>query len=61
MGNEICSIKGYPVEGMITLILFYPINVEGRRGTADEFATIPIPLVLFSADLVELPKSIPVH
>ena len=42
-------------------ILFYPITLEGRRGTTDEFATIPSHLVLFSAALVELAKSIPVH
>ena len=42
-------------------ILFYPITLEGRRGTTDEFATIPFHLVLFSAALVELAKSIPVH
>ena len=38
----------------------YPITLEGRRGTT-EFATIPYYLVLFSAALVELAKSIPVH
>ena len=42
-------------------ILFYPITLEGRRGTADEFQTIPFHFVLFSAALVELAKSIPVH
>ena len=42
-------------------ILFYPITLEGRRGTTDEFATIPFHLVLFSAALVELANSIPVH
>ena len=42
-------------------ILFYPTTLEGRRGTTDEFATIPFHLVLFSAALVELAKSIPVH
>ena len=43
-------------------ILFYPISsLEGRRGTTDEFATIPFHLVLFSAALFELAKSIPVH
>ena len=40
-------------------ILFYPITLEGRRGTTDEFATIPFHLDLFSAALVELAKSIP--
>ena len=38
-----------------------PMTFEGRRGTTDEFATTPIDLVLFSAALVELAKSIPVH
>ena len=42
-------------------ILFYPITLEGRRGTTDEFATIPVHLDLFSAALVEQAKSIPVH
>ena len=35
--------------------------MEGRRGTTDEFATIPVHLVLFLAALVELAKSIPAH
>ena len=42
-------------------ILFYPITSGGRRGTTDEFATIPFHLDLFSAALVELAQSIPVH
>ena len=42
-------------------ILFYPITLGGRRGTTDEFATIPFHPDLFSAALVELAKSIPVH
>ena len=42
-------------------ILFYPITLEGRRGTTDKFATTPFQLDLFSAALVELTKSIPVH
>ena len=42
-------------------ILFYPITLGGRRGTTDEFAAIPFHLDLFSAALVELAKSIPVH
>ena len=42
-------------------ILFYLITLGGRRGTSDEFATIPFHLDLFSAALVELTKSIPVH
>ena len=42
-------------------ILFYPITLEGRRGTTDEFPTIPFHLYLFSAALVELAMSIPVH
>ena len=41
--------------------LFYPITLEGCRGTTDEFATMPFHLDLFSAALVELAKSIPVH
>ena len=46
---------------LLYFILFYPITLEGRRGTTDEFATIPFHLDLFSAALVELAKSIPVH
>ena len=42
-------------------ILFYPITLEDRRGTTDEFTTIPFQPVLFSAVLAELAKSIPVH
>ena len=42
-------------------VLFYLITLEGRRGTTDKFATIPFHLVLFSAALVELEKSISVH
>ena len=43
------------------LCLFYPITLEGCRGTTDEFATIPFHLLLFSAALVERAKSIHVH
>ena len=42
-------------------ILFYRITLEGRRGTTDKFATIPFHLDMFSAALVKLAKSIPVH
>ena len=49
------------VNSYILFFLFYPITLEGRRGTTDEFATIPFHLDLFSAALVELTKSIPVH
>ena len=42
-------------------VLFYPKTLGGRRGTTNEFATIPFHLDLFSAALVELAKSIPVH
>ena len=52
LGNDFCDFYS---------ILFYPITLEGRRGTTDEFATIPFHLDLFSAALVELAKSIPVH
>ena len=44
-----------------TSALFYPITLEGRRGTTDDFATTPFHLILFSATLVELAKYIPVH
>ena len=29
-------------------ILFYPISLEGRRGTTDEFATVPFHLDLLA-------------
>ena len=45
----------------IYFVLFYPITLEGRQGTTDEFATTPFHFILFSAALVELAKSIPVH
>ena len=51
----------HPSRRDIISILFYPITLKGRRGTTDEFATIPFHLDLFSAALVELAKSIPVH
>ena len=41
--------------------LFYPITLEGRQGTRDEFARVPFQLDLFSASLVELAKSIPLQ
>ena len=47
--------------GYFYSILFNPITFEGRLGTSDEFATNPFHLDLFSAALVELAKSIPVH
>ena len=52
------------VDGLVVsheFYLFYPITLEGLPGTTDEFATIPLYLVLFSAAPVELAKSIPVH
>ena len=61
--SEILSHQTVPrdIEVRLYSILFYPITLEGRRGTTDEFATIPFHLDLFSAALVELAKSIPVH
>ena len=52
-----------PLPPFVTLfsILFYPITLEGRRGTTEEFATTLLHLFLFSASLVDLAKSIPVH
>ena len=51
------KVKHAPI--LFYSILFYPITLEGRRGTTDEFATTPFHLDLFSAALVELAKSIP--
>ena len=61
--TAILNFRSSPVfaKTCIFSILFYPITLEGRRGTTDEFATIPFHLDLFSAALVELAKSIPVH
>ena len=39
----------------------FVIKGDGHRGTTDKSATIPFRLLLFSADLVELTNSIPVH
>ena len=59
--NSLKSIKEMKPPFCFYSSLFYPITLEGRRGTTDEFATIPFHLDLFSAALVELAKSIPVH
>ena len=40
--------------------LFYPIALEGRRGTTDDLETTPFLIFLFSAALVELAKFTPV-
>ena len=50
---------GVPILQHISLV--YPITLQGRWATTDDFPTIPFHLVLFSAALVELAKSIPVH
>ena len=54
-------VQAFSNKNIFYSILFYPITLEGRRGTTDEFATIPFHLDLFSAALVEVAKSIPVH
>ena len=41
--------------------LVYLLTLRRRWGTTDDFTTIPFHLVLSSAALVELAKSIPVH
>ena len=43
-----------------SFFLLFPITLEGC-GVSDDFATVSFHLVLFSAALVELTKSIPVH
>ena len=54
-----------PRNGHLQTCIFYSILLgpilERRRGTTGEFTTAPFHLVLFSAALVELAKSIPVH
>ena len=47
------AIRKYLQPAFTGSILFYPITLEGRRGTTDEFATIPFHLVLFSAGEVK--------
>ena len=32
---------------LVRSILFYPITLEGRRGTIDDFTTVPFHLFLF--------------
>ena len=51
----------FNVEDRRWSILFYPIILEGCRGSTDDFTTFPFHLVLFSAAFVELAKTIPVH
>ena len=51
----------YATQCLRNSILFYPLTLEGREGTTDEFTTIPFHPVLFSAALFELANSIPVH
>lgn len=41
--------------------MLYPITIEGRRGTTDDFAIFAFHIVLFSVALAELAKSIHVH
>ena len=55
------TVGGVDYTNSVPSILFYPITLEGCWGTTYEFTTIPFHLVQFSADLVELAKSIPVH
>ena len=50
-----------PNKDFLSLVRVTHFRLEGRRGTSDEFTTIPFHLVLFSAAIVELAKSIPVH
>ena len=45
--NELCALKCRKIDEKCDSILFYPITFEGRRGTTDEFATIPFQLILF--------------
>ena len=40
-----CNVRNY----ILGSILFYPITLEGHRGTTDELATTPLHLALFSA------------
>ena len=60
-------LSTYPEMGSLGInvcILFYSIlsrNLGCHWGTTDEFVTTSFRLVLFSAALVELVKSIPVH
>ena len=60
-GGFRCCVWLFIVFLLFSSIIFYPITLEGRRGTTDEFAKIPFHLDLFSAALGELAKSIPVY
>ena len=57
----ICQSANYLSFYKSISILFYPITLGGCWGTTEDFATIPFHLDLFSAALVELTKSIPIH
>lgn len=55
--GNVNEIRKYHVE--ITFLYFYsirlyPVTFGGRRGTTGDFATIPVPFVLFSAGKVHL-------
>ena len=51
------QMNGWTTYHFFTIsILFHSIKLEGRRGIIDEFATILLHLVLFSAALGELAK-----
>ena len=39
----ILNIAAEVIKKVKVLFLLYPITLEGRRGTTDEFATIPFP------------------
>ena len=45
----------------LPILIFFPITLEDHSGITDDLVPIPFHLVLFSAALVELEKSIPVH
>ena len=65
MTRTLSFLEHYHIKALTSIsILFYFVlshSLGGWLETTDEFATIPFHLVLFSAALVELAKSIPVH
>ena len=46
---------------LLAFFLFFPIFLEDHWGVTDDFTITSFHLVLFSAALLELAKSIPVH
>ena len=61
MASKISGNLRIRVRDFDYFMLFYPKTLEGCRGTTDEFATTSFHIVLFSAALIKLAKSVPIH